>query len=105
MLAGFPIHNGPRIDREPLGGFALGQPELQASLSNMLAERLGLLEIALWFPALKPDADQWQKGNAAMRLDRRDELEPRGELRVPDDDGPVRCAGVSLAKFIASQND
>jgi len=46
----------------------------------MLAEGLRVKGVVLWFPALKPNVDQWQKGNAGVRIDRRDELELEWKL-------------------------
>jgi hypothetical protein len=72
-----PIHDRPRVDAEHVGRVLLSQPELNPALPYVLAERLRNFGIVLWFPTFKPNADQWQKGNAAMASNRRDELEPK----------------------------
>ena len=46
----------------------------------MLGEGLRVFRISLRSPTLKPNADQWQKGNATVRVDRRNKLEPKWKL-------------------------
>jgi hypothetical protein len=46
----------------------------------MLPNGSGLEIGFLSFQRLKPNPYPWQKGNAAMRVDRRDELKPKRKL-------------------------
>jgi hypothetical protein len=64
-----------------LGGLLLCQPKLQSPFLDMLAKRLWAFRITHWSRALNPKADQWQKGNAAMRVRRRVRLDLCRELR------------------------
>ena len=80
VLTGLPVQNRPWVDAERVGGLFLGEAEFQAPLLDVFTDGFGLFGIVLWLPTFKPNAGQWQEGNAAMRVDRRDELEPNRKL-------------------------
>ncbi len=69
-MAAFPIDDCVLSHPHKPPGFPKRQPKLHPAFPHVLADSLRVLGITLWFLALKLDQDEWQKGNAAMRIHR-----------------------------------
>ena len=82
MPTGLPIQERPDIDTKLASRLGLGKPELYPTLSNVLADCLRIVRICLWPEAFGPYTDQWQKGNAAMRIRGRALLKPGWYLQA-----------------------